>query len=76
MPISRRSGATKSPLAGSLTIRSPTAMRPVSFCSRPAIIRSVVVLPHPEGPSRVKPAVGDRERDAVYSPHGPEALAP
>src|SRR5688572_6606630 len=53
MPISRRSGATNTPAAGSLTTRSPMAMRPASFCSRPAIIRRVVVLPQPEGPSSV-----------------------
>jgi hypothetical protein len=33
--------------------RSPTAMVPASGCSRPAIERSVVVFPQPEGPSRV-----------------------
>ena len=54
MPISRRSGATNRPAAGSLTTRSPMAMRPASFCSSPAIIRSVVVLPQPEGPSSVR----------------------
>jgi hypothetical protein len=29
----------------------PTAIRPASSCSKPAISRSVVVFPHPEGPS-------------------------
>src|SRR3954467_13356083 len=32
----------------------PSVMRPRSGCSKPAIMRSVVVLPEPEGPSRVK----------------------
>ena len=53
MPISRRSGATKSPRAASLTTRSPMVIRPASFCSSPAIIRSVVVFPQPDGPSRM-----------------------
>ena len=32
----------------------PMVMRPVVFCSRPAIMRSVVVLPQPDGPSSVR----------------------
>src|SRR4051794_32634711 len=32
----------------------PTRMRPASGVSKPAIMRSVVVLPHPDGPSRAK----------------------
>ena len=32
----------------------PSMMRPGSGCSKPAIIRSVVVLPEPDGPSSVK----------------------
>src|SRR6476660_4452951 len=51
--MSRRSGARNTPAAASLTTRLPRTMRPASFCSRPAIMRSVVVLPHPEGPSSV-----------------------
>ena len=51
--MSRRSGATNTPAAASLTTRSPITMRPESFCSRPAIMRSVVVLPQPDGPSSV-----------------------
>src|SRR5690242_459491 len=37
----------------------PRVTRPWSGCSKPAMIRSVVVLPEPEGPSMVKnsPAV-------------------
>ena len=53
IPISRRSGATNTPAAGSLTTRPPIVMRPASLCSSPAIIRSVVVLPQPDGPSSV-----------------------
>ena len=77
MPISRRSGATKSPRAASLTTRSPIAMRPASFCSRPAIIRSVVVLPQPDGPEQRQRGGRRRtvERHAVDGAHGAEALA-
>src|SRR5438105_13068683 len=32
----------------------PRVMRPASGCSKPAIIRSVVVCPEPDGPSKVK----------------------
>src|SRR5215218_2458291 len=32
----------------------PRVIRPVSGCSKPAIIRRVVVFPDPDGPSRVK----------------------
>src|SRR6478672_3151520 len=32
----------------------PSVMRPASGCSKPAIIRKVVVLPDPEGPRGVK----------------------
>ena len=38
--------------ASSLTRRPPTMMSPEVAVSSPAIIRSVVVLPQPEGPSR------------------------
>src|ERR1700693_4958801 len=37
-----------------LTSSPPRRMRPEVGSSRPAIMRSVVVLPHPEGPSRQK----------------------
>src|SRR5215472_9000677 len=36
----------------SLTTRSPTTIRPPVACSSPAIMRSTVVLPHPDGPTR------------------------
>src|SRR5688500_15778553 len=54
MPSRRRSAATKIERSASLTSASPMVMRPVVFCSSPAIIRSVVVLPQPEGPSSVR----------------------
>src|SRR6266851_5717328 len=39
--------------AGSLTTRAPIEIRPPVDSSRPATMRSVVVLPQPEGPSSV-----------------------
>src|ERR1700675_1529590 len=36
------------------TFRSPIVISPSSGRSRPATLRSVVVLPQPDGPSRVK----------------------
>ncbi len=36
----------------SLTTRSPIEIVPALISSSPAIIRSNVVLPHPEGPTR------------------------
>ncbi len=54
MPSRRRSAGTKIERSASLTTASPMLMRPVVFCSRPAIMRSVVVLPQPEGPSSVR----------------------
>src|SRR5437763_3863005 len=53
MPSLRWSGGTNSPATASLTSRPPITMLPVSFCSSPATMRKVVVLPQPEGPSRV-----------------------
>ena len=41
------------PRALSNTTWSPMVMRPLVGVSRPAIMRRVVVLPQPEGPSRV-----------------------
>ena len=45
------------PMSLSNTTRSPIVMRPLVGVSRPAIILSVVVLPQPEGPSRVTKAL-------------------
>src|SRR3979490_109753 len=54
MPKPRRLGATKMLLVDEYTTRSPTLISPARGRSRPAIERSVVVLPQPLGPSRVK----------------------
>src|SRR5947208_753924 len=48
MPMSRRCTAK------SVTSRPPTTMRPWSGVSKPAMSRSVVVLPHPDGPNSAK----------------------
>src|SRR6266851_9314854 len=53
MPSLRWSGGTNRPAAASLTTRSPIVIEPVSLRSSPAIMRKVVVLPQPEGPSSV-----------------------
>src|SRR5882672_11736199 len=53
MPSLRRSGGTNSPAGASLTTRPPITIEPVSLRSSPATMRKVVVLPQPEGPSRV-----------------------
>src|SRR5580704_3881956 len=53
MPSARCSAGTNSPRSASLTTRPPMEMRPPVFCSRPATMRKVVVLPQPEGPSSV-----------------------
>src|SRR4051812_48354725 len=51
----------------------PSVMRPASGCSNPAIIRSVVVLPDPDGPSKVKnspaPTVRSTLSTATTSPY-------
>src|SRR5690348_5252066 len=53
--------------------RPPSSTRPVSGCSKPAIIRSVVVLPEPDGPSSVKnspsPTVRSTSSTATTSPY-------
>src|ERR1700755_2780364 len=53
MPSARCSAGTYMPRSASLTTRSPIEMRPPVFCSRPATMRKVVVLPQPDGPSSV-----------------------
>ena len=76
MPSLRWSGGTNSPAAASLTSRPPITMLPVSFCSSPATMRSVVVLPQPAGPEqRHELAVLDRKVDAVDRLHPAESAA-
>ena len=50
-------------------------MRPLVGCSKPAIIRSVVVLPQPDGPSIEKNSpLADGEVGLVYGDEAAEAL--
>src|SRR5262249_3980665 len=53
MPSRRWSGGTKKPASAALTARSARLMPPAVFCSSPSTIRNVVVLPQPDGASRV-----------------------
>src|SRR6185437_14114513 len=53
MPRRLRSEGTNTREAASLTISLSMLMRPPVFCSSPATMRKVVVLPQPDGPSRV-----------------------
>ena len=53
----------------SVTSSPPTKMRPSSGSSKPAIMRNVVVLPQPEGPSSAKNSPGcDDQIDAIDHP--------
>ena len=54
MPTARRSTGTLTRFAASNRARPSTEMMPSSGVSSPAMQRSVVVLPQPEGPSSVK----------------------
>src|SRR4051812_22435052 len=51
MPMLRSRGGTCSPRSGAATSSPPIEIVPPVGCSRPAIMRRVVVLPQPEGPS-------------------------
>src|SRR4051812_25493468 len=53
MPRSRSCGGTNRLLAGSETVSPLIAIEPLLGASRPAMQRSVVVLPQPLGPSSV-----------------------
>src|SRR5881628_1053488 len=51
MPILRSRGGTCTPCSGAATSSPPIEIDPPVGCSRPAMQRSVVVLPQPDGPS-------------------------
>src|ERR1043165_1653686 len=51
MPMLRRRGGTCTPRSGAATSSPPIEIVPPVGCSRPAMQRSVVVLPQPVGPS-------------------------
>src|SRR5688500_644983 len=53
MPILRLFGGTAAPRLASKTTWSPILISPLLGVSNPAMQRSVVVLPHPLGPSSV-----------------------
>src|SRR5512144_1703944 len=69
----RRSGGTTN--AGEESTRSPTRISPASGARKPATSRSVVVLPHPDGPSRATSSPGrtDRSRPTT-APTWPKRL--
>src|SRR3954451_2508246 len=51
MPMLRARGGTCTPRSGTATSSPPIEMVPPVGCASPAMHRSVVVLPQPEGPS-------------------------
>src|SRR3954471_16412368 len=51
MPMLRKRGGTCSPRSGAATSSPPIEIMPAVGCSSPAMQRSVVVLPQPDGPS-------------------------
>src|SRR5919197_5527416 len=53
MPSARFSGGTLIRRSAEYTVRCSISTLPASGFSKPATMRSVVVLPHPLGPSRV-----------------------
>ena len=73
MPRLRLSGGTNRPRAASATTRPPMVMTPSVGAISPATICSVVVLPHPDGPSSVtnspSATVRSTPRTATASPY-------
>src|SRR4029077_2699670 len=51
MPMLRKRGGTCTPRSGAATSSPPIEIVPPVGCSSPAMQRSVVVLPQPDGPS-------------------------
>src|SRR5215813_3806481 len=68
MPTARCSTGTFTFLAPSNSTRPSTEIVPSSGVSRPAMQRSVVVLPQPEGPSIVKNVPDARSKLALRMP--------
>src|SRR5829696_7535885 len=52
IPMLRRRGGTRMPCSGADTVTPPIKISPEVGSSSPAMQRSVVVLPQPDGPSR------------------------
>ena len=55
------------PASLSYTTRPPMVMRPLVGVSSPAIMRRVVVLPQPEGPSSVTKLPGSMVREVSFT---------
>src|SRR6185369_282046 len=51
----------------SFTTRSPIRISPEVISSRPATMRSVVVLPHPEGPTRTRNSLSRISRSTSFT---------
>src|SRR5690242_4528506 len=68
MPTERCSTGTFSRALASNSVRPSTAMTPSSGVSSPAMQRKVVVLPQPDGPSRVKNVPGSSVKLASRMP--------
>src|SRR5262245_55032527 len=77
MPKLRLLGATKMPLSEEETRRPPTSISPAIGFSSPAIERSVVVLPQPDGPSSVNslPSGTSNETSCAALTAPPRSLA-
>jgi len=75
MPMPRLSGETNMFAPVSTWARPLTATNPCSGLSRPAMQRSVVLLPHPLGPSSVNSLPLERKR-IFRSPPPVRALRP
>src|SRR5688572_24858774 len=65
MPTARRRGPT------SLTTRPPKRISPASGRSKPAIMRRVVVLPHPEPPTSATSSPGAMSSDSASTASAP-----
>src|SRR5450756_3177637 len=61
MAMSRAAGGT------SFTTSSPIMTFPSSTSSRPAIMRNVVVLPQPDGPSRTRNSLSSASSDTLLT---------
>ena len=51
----------------SVTSSSPITIRPADGSSRPAIMRRIVVLPQPDGPSSVTSVAGSMRNDTALT---------
>lgn len=67
MPMPRFSGARNIPRAASSWVRPSTVMAPASGRSSPAMQRSVVLLPQPLGPSKVKSFPFGTENETAFT---------